>query len=62
MANYSLAFKHEVVDAYLDTDQQDGIKRRLAKRYDVPRNHVRHWVSLFKEHGEASLRRSLQSL
>ena len=56
MAKYSLAFKREVVDAYLDPDQGDGIKR-LAKRYGVPRNHVRHWVALFKEHGEAGLSR-----
>lgn len=59
MAKYSAAFKREVVDAYLGTEGGSGTKR-IADRYGVPRNHLRYWVSLFKQHGQAGLERQRQ--
>ncbi|RMH87319.1 IS3 family transposase [Lysobacter pythonis] len=63
MAKYSAAFKREVVDTYLKGQvkgaSENGFKR-LARLYGVPRSQIRHWVSLFKEHGQAGLERRRQ--
>jgi transposase len=59
MAKYSVAFKREVVDAYLSgraKEVPEGTKR-LARLYRVQHSQIRHWVALFKEHGQAGLER-----
>src|SRR4029077_19754632 len=44
---HSIAFKQQVVEAYLGGDTMHG----LAKRYDLSRNLIRIWVQKFEAGG-----------
>ncbi len=53
MAKYSFGFKMEVIEAYVEGA---GYKV-LAARYGLEQAQIRHWVALYQQHGQVSLRR-----
>lgn len=52
MGKYETSFKLKVVESFL---AGDGGAKLLARRWSVPEEKVRTWVSHFRQHGIAAL-------
>ena len=52
MGKYETSFKLKVVESFL---AGDGGAKLLARRWSVPEEKVRTWVSHYREHGIAAL-------
>ncbi|MDR2871897.1 MAG: transposase [Xanthomonadaceae bacterium] len=55
MTKYSSSLKREVVELYL---QSRSGHRSIATQYGLDYAEARHWIALYRQHGEASLERS----